>query len=133
MLEYIFFDPSLRDNFLQFLRDKGVAAESSDEGGFIALVPEDLDDALGDAIDLEYEKALQANAELLEETDDALEKSIAGIRVELSDGTPCQIPFDPDLLSRVLECISMEELRDMVQHIARRVEDPDDRPICHFT
>lgn len=132
MLEYVFFDESIRAKFADFLRDKDVAFRLTDEeGACIAEVPEDLDDALGDEIDYCYEKLLQETAELIEGTDDALEKNVAGVQVALGDGSACTIRLDPDLLARVLNCISMEELRDMAQAIAEGVENPDNRPLCH--
>lgn len=132
MLEYVFFDESIRQKFADFLRDKGVEYRLTDEdGACIAEVPEDLDDALGNAIDHCYERLLQETAELIEATDDALEKNVAGVHVALSDGTACTIRLDPNLLARVLNCISMEELRDMAQTIAEGVENPDNRPLCH--
>lgn len=132
MLEYVFFEESLRDKFVRYATGKGVEAENSDEGGFMVLVPEDVEDTIFDELDRYYEVLLQENADMLESTEDALEKSAAGVQVELSDGTPCNIKFDPDVIARLLNCISLEELRDMVQAIALRVENPDDRPICQL-
>lgn len=132
MLEYVFFEASLREKFVRFAAEKGVVAEKSDEGGFMVLVPEDVADELFDELDHYYEVLLQENAEMLEGTEDALEKSAAGVQVQLADGTPCNIKFDPDVLARLLNCISLEELRDLVQAIAIRVENPDDRPICQL-
>lgn len=132
MLEYVFFDETIREKFADFLRENNVAFQLSDEdGACIAKVPEDLDEQLGDDIDHCYEKLLQETAELIEATDDALEKNVAGVHVALSDGTACTIRLNPDLLARVLNCISMEELRDMAQTIAEGVENPDNRPLCH--
>lgn len=132
MLEYIFFDEGLRTKFADFARDQGIPCQLDDADGLMASLPEDLDEAVADAIDEYYERLLQENAELLEGTEDALEKSAAGVQVQLGDGSPCNIVFDPDLLARLLGCISLEELRDMVQSIAQAVENPDGRPICQI-
>jgi hypothetical protein len=132
VLEYVFFDKGLREKFVRYAAEKEVAAEVSDEGGILAMVSEDIDDEIFDELDHYYEILLQENAEMLEGTEDALEKSAAGVQVELSDGTACNIKFDPDVIARLLNCISMEELRDLVQAIAVRVENPDDRPICQL-
>jgi hypothetical protein len=86
---------------------------------------------LNESIDHFYEKLLQENAAMLEGTEFDFEKNAAGVRVVLANGAPCTIRFDPDFLARLLQSISMEELRDMVQHIASSVENPDDRPLCH--
>jgi hypothetical protein len=42
------------------------------------------------------------------------------------------VRLDPDLVGRILGCISMEELRDMVQEVARWVELKDNSPLCHI-
>jgi len=132
MLEYVFFDVTIRQKFADFLAEKGVDCRLNDEdGGCIAEVPDDLGRELDDAIDHYYEMLLQETAELIESTDDALEKNVMGVQVALSNGTPCTIRLDPDLVARVLNCISMEELRDMAQTIAEGVENPDNRPLCH--
>lgn len=131
MLEYVFFDEGIRAKFVEFLRERGVEVECGDEDGCIAAVPEDLDDELADEIDACYEMLLQETAELMEQGEDAMEKNVAGVTFQLSDGTPCTVRLDPDLVARILNCISMEELRDMVQLIASGVENPDNRPLCH--
>ncbi len=132
MLEYIFFEISLRDRFVAFLQERGVAAEiSDDEESLLVMVPDDLDDDLSDDIDVCYDRLLQENSEMLDNEEGSIERSAAGVRVQLSDGTPCMVRLPPELLSRMLGCITMEELRDMVQAIALQVEDPDDLPVCH--
>ncbi|MFA5529742.1 MAG: hypothetical protein WDA11_03650 [Thiohalomonadaceae bacterium] len=128
MLEYIFFHESLRDRFVDFLRVRGVEALLSEADGLMVAVPDDLDDELSKVIEHEYDVLLQEHTEVME---DILEKDVAGVRVVLGNGAPATIRFDPDLLARVLQSISMEELRDMVQTIAEQVEHPDDRPLCH--
>lgn len=131
MLEYLFFDEQIRSKFFDYLVAQGVAAGKSDEQGYIVEVPEELDDALGDQIDLYYEQLLQETAELMEEGEDALEKNVAGVTFQLANGDPCTVRLDPDMVARMLNCISMEELRDMVQLIANRIENPDNSPLCH--
>ncbi len=130
MLEYIFFDEGIRDKFVSFLHERGVVCATSDEGGLVAAIPEDLDDDLSDAIDHQYEVLLQENATLLEGTEDGLEKNAAGVQVQLADGSRCMIRLDPDLVARMLTALSLEELRDTVQSIAEQVEHPDNRPLC---
>ena len=131
MLEYIFFEESLRDRFVDFLRTRNVTIETADNDNYLVCVPDDLDDSLSDEIDYLYESLLQENADLVESVEGGIEKSAAGVRVQLSDGTPCMVRLAPGVLGRLLGCISLEELRDMVQTIALQVEDPDDLPVCH--
>lgn len=131
MLEYVFFDAGLRNIFAAFLHSHGVEVELYDGDGYIAAISDDVDDELGDSIDLRYEQLLQENADLLEGTADGLEKNAAGVQVLLRSGEPCMIRLDPDLMARLLSSLTLEELRDMVQGIAEQVEEPDNRPLCH--
>ncbi|HEY0722261.1 MAG TPA: hypothetical protein VGE50_13525 [Gammaproteobacteria bacterium] len=131
MLEYVFFDVTIRDKFVTFLRERGVEVECGDEEGCIAAIPEDLDDELAEEIDACYEVLLQETAALMEQGEDAMEKNVAGVTFQLADGTPCTVRLDPDLVARILNCVTMEEFRDMVQLIAAGVENPDNRPLCH--
>jgi len=128
MLEYVFFDEGIRDKFIEQLRGEGIEV-SFDE--LIVEVPEELDRELADKVDYYYEKLLQETAALLEEGEDALEKNVMGVHVALEDGSACTIRLDPELVARVLNCITMEELRDMAQAIADGVQNPDNRPLCH--
>ncbi len=133
MFEYIFFDAGLRDRFIARLAGLGIEASIDADDELNVLVPESIADELAEQVDEIYEVTLQDNAELLEQTDDAMERNVAGVMVTLASGEKTNIRFDPDLLARLLGCISMEELRDMVQNIALYVENPDDSPICHVS
>ncbi len=132
MLEYVFFDPSIADEFSRFVSQYQVKNRVvSDEDMITIEVAEDIEDVIADKIDYEYERLLQKNAEILEQGDDALEKNVAGVQVALADGSGCTIRIDPDFLSRILSAISMEELRDFAQIIAEGVERRDNSPLCH--
>ncbi|MBF0470139.1 MAG: hypothetical protein HQL48_02065 [Gammaproteobacteria bacterium] len=49
---------------------------------------------------------------------------------ELSDGSPCTIRLNPELVGRLLTVLSMEELRDLCQTISEGVERRDHRLLC---
>jgi hypothetical protein len=132
MMEYIFFDDRLRAKFLVFLAGLGVEyREVRDEMGMIVAISEDLGDEPTAAVEECYEELMQEQAQLLEETDDRLEKNAAGVSVTLSDGRPCMVRIDPDLMARILGCITVEELHDLVISVARSIENPDNEPLCH--
>jgi hypothetical protein len=131
MLEYLFFEEAIRDKFVAFLVERRVEHRLNDADWLLVEVAEEIDDATGDAIDTYFEVLLQETAELMEQGADALEKNVAGVQVQLSDGALCTVRLDPDLVGRILGCISMAELRDMVQEVARWVELKDNSPLCH--
>ena len=102
-----------------------------DEGNFNVSLPDDLDDALSDEIDEEYDRLLQAHMDVMGDEEGMLEKNAAGVQITLGNGEICTIRIDPDLVGRLLREISMVELRDLVHEIAQQVENPDNRPLCH--
>ena len=133
MLDYVFFDDGLRLRFEAFLAASGIPCEMADDVfGSIVSIPEDIDDELADAVDAFYEELLASNAEMLEGTEEALEKNVAGIRIELADGRACMVRVDPRLMNQALSCLSLAELEELVKAVARAVENPDDRPLCHL-
>ena len=131
MLEYVFFKEAIRDKFISFLVERKAAHQLGEGEGLLVEVSEEIDNDTWDAIDHRYETLLQETAELMEQGEDALEKNVAGVQVQLANGDPCTVRLDPDLIARILGCISMEELRDMVQDVAHWVEMKDNSPLCH--
>lgn len=132
MMQYIFFDDRLRARFVEYLAGRDVECrEVADEMGMVVEVSEDLEDEITDAIEDCYEQLMQEQAELLEETDERLEKNAAGVSITLSDGRPCTVRIAPELMARLLGFLSVEELHELVASIARSVENPDDSPLCH--
>lgn len=128
MLEYVFFDERLRDEFVTFVRDQGSVCEvRDDDDALIALVPEDIDDETGDRIDAHYDHLLGETAALFE---DSLDKSVSGIQITLKNGTPCTIRLRPEIMNKALEGLTLDEFNELVETIASAVENPDSGPIC---
>lgn len=131
MYEYVFFDDGIRDHFVTDLKARGADYRLLDGDGLLVEVSEEISDEDTDAIDLLYDQLLQQSGELMEQGEDALEMNVAGVQVELADGSACTIRLDPDFVARLLTTISMEELRDLCQTISEGVERRDNSPLCH--
>lgn len=129
---YIFFDEDLRTRFVEYVQMRGVAhsEEPDPMGASVVSIPEDIDDDLYEAIETYYEELSALQEKLLEDTSDRLETNRAGVRVTLSDGRPCMVRLDPELVSRLLKVLSLEELQELATTIARAAENPDDAPVC---
>lgn len=132
MFEYIFFYPQLAQEFADWLKQQGVAVQSrDDEEGYIIEVPDDLDDELDRAVDARYEALLERNEEMMtSEQAGGTDYHMAGITVQLKDGTVSYADIDPKLLGRVMECVTPEEFSTIVDAIARAVEDPQQQTYC---
>jgi hypothetical protein len=132
MFEYIFFHPQPAREFVDWLKQQGVSAQSrEDEEGYIVEVPKDLDDELDEAVDAKYEALLEQNEALLvEEHGDEAGYHMAGICVHLSDGRVSYADIDPKLMGRVLGCVTPEEFTTIVDAIVTAVENPQEQTYC---
>ncbi|MBI1422210.1 MAG: hypothetical protein GC149_02005 [Gammaproteobacteria bacterium] len=132
MLEFIFFHETPHRLFVDWLKEKGLAPESSiEDETFQVALPEDLDDALYDEIEEKYETFMEMNEEILrEENADEAGYHMAGIAVHLKDGNVSYADIDPKLLGRVMGAITAEEFAIIVDAIVTAVENPQDRTFC---
>lgn len=131
MFEFMFFDNELRQQFIDFAHERGVACEVvEDNMGMIAAVPEDIPDTVSDALDSYYDELMDQQAERVDQADGAATHQVAGIRVTLQNGQPCMIRLEPALANRLLSAFTLEEMQTLVQAIARNLENPDDGPVC---
>ena len=67
MFEYIFFNAALRDKFIQYVEQRGVACAASDDPlGLVVAIPEDLPDDVFDDLE-QYHDSFQHGGISLEE------------------------------------------------------------------
>lgn len=131
MFEFMFFDDELRQNFMDFAHEQGVPCHAvEDNMGMIATVPEDIPDAVSDALDSYYDELMEQQAERVDRAEGEATHQMAGIRVTLQNGQPCMIRLEPELANRLLSAFTLEEMQTLVQAIARNLENPDDGPVC---
>ncbi len=133
MIDFILFDEKPFQTFVDWLKARDIphTVERDDEGFEIA-VPEDLDEALLDAIDAQYDLCMDMNRELVDAQDREQNTGyqMAGIQVTLRDGRVSHADIDPALMTRVLGAISPEEFGVIVEAIAEAVENPQTKSFC---
>ena len=125
MLEYIFFDAGLRDEFVAYTRNLGLTCELRDDnmGLVVAVDEETLNDDLEDQLETRYEQLEKRQAELLAQEEGGL-KQLAGFRVNLPDGQSCQVPLPPEMANRLMASFSLEEIQTLLDTVARSALDP---------
>jgi hypothetical protein len=131
-IEYIFFIESFRDRFVQFVSAQGIACRvrKDEMDGFVAELPEDLDDAVTEAIDAEYESLMQEQEIEAEAEEGWVTGSVMGVSITLADGRPCVVRIPDEIVHRLSEHFSTDEIHSLVSAIAQSVENPFDGPIC---
>lgn len=132
MDEYIFFDAGLRDRFVQFVQAQNLAcALREDMMGLIVAVPEDLPDALTEAIEAHYESLETAQSEMMAESGEL--KLLAGVRVDLPDGRQIMVPVQADIAKRLFAAFSIEEVQTLFGNVARHtLAPPETEHLCQI-
>ncbi|MEW8628306.1 MAG: hypothetical protein AB2551_21365 [Candidatus Thiodiazotropha sp.] len=131
MLEYVFFDQRPWQDFIDYLKHLGVTLETArDDEEWLVYVPEELDDETDEKIEARYEILLEQNEQLIADQLGTAHVDRAGVNVSLMDGRVVQAEVDPQLINRLLQVVSVEELGEFVSAIALAVEQGDERPLC---
>ena len=132
MLEFIFFNQEPQQRFVDLAQEHGIEITlNREEESWIVQLPEDIDDKLVDLLEQRYDELMELDQRLTEQhdnSDDALHS--AGITIQLKNGDNVYARVPPDLLNRVLQCISNEELNLIVNAIVEAVENPQTTRLC---
>lgn len=133
MLDYIFFNKKTRDLFVESATSAGITPiVDCADGCFTVRLPEDSDNNLLEKLEDYYDELLDMDRDLAEaqEQETSADMHTAGISVALEDGRHVYARVPPELLSRVLQCISTDELNTIVCAITEAVENPDESSLC---
>jgi hypothetical protein len=133
MLEYVFFNKHPCNTFVSLVNSKGIDVDvNDDDGSFIVLLPEDIEDELLESIEQAYDELIDLDRDIEEQKlDDSTGNThTAGITVRLQDGSTVYANISPLLLSKLLQCLDFQELDTLVDAIAQAVENRDTRSLC---
>lgn len=132
MMEYIFFDASLRDRFAECARGLGVAHIFQDDNmGMVVAVPDDLADDLMDALEEHYEALQDEQSQLMSQSEGGF-KSLAGFSLVLPDGTMSTVPLQPDIANRLLANFTIDEIQALFSNVARCALVPKEKHLCQI-
>ena len=132
MLEYIFFNKKTCHLFDKYATSSGIVSiiDCSDEC-FTVRLPEDLDEMILEKLENHYDELMDMDRNLTEQQQDSSgDIHTAGITIQLKDGRYVYASVAPELLSKVMQSISTDELNTLVCAITEAVEDPDERGLC---
>jgi predicted glycosyl hydrolase (DUF1957 family) len=132
MLEYIFFHEKTCHLFEKAATSAGIPAEiSCVETCFTVKLPEDLDEVVLEKLENYYDELMDMDRDLAEkEMDTAEDIHTAGITIQLKDGRNVYARVSPQLLNKVMQSISTDELNTLVCAITEAIEDPDESGLC---
>ncbi len=129
MIEYIFFDATLRDKFVEYAEQRNVPCTASDDPlGLVVAIPEDLPDELIDELEEHYDELQDEQAALSKEEGDL--KRLAGFRFNLPDGQSRMLPLETEMANRLLASFSLEEIQGLFDAVADCTLNPKDEHLC---
>ena len=131
MLEYIFFNKKTCHLFEKTAISAGIkpVINYADEC-FTVTIPEDLDEVILEKLEDDYDKLMDIDRDLTEQQDSVDDIHAAGITIQLKDGRFVYASVTPELLNKVMQSISADELNTLVCAITEAVENPDERGLC---
>jgi len=133
MLEYIFFNKKPCHLFEKSAISAGISPVIDCAGEcFTVRLPEDLDEVILEKLEDYYDELLDMDRKLAEQQEQDLSENIhtAGITIKLKDGRYVYASVAPELLAKVTQSISADELNTLVCAITEAVEEPDERGLC---
>lgn len=132
MLEYIFFNKKTCQLFKNSATSSGITPTiNCADDYFIVRLPEDSDEALLEKLEDYYDELMDVDRTLAEQLDDSEDNvHAAGITIQLKDGRNVYASVSPELLAKVMQSISTDELNTLVCAITEAVEDPDESSLC---
>lgn len=133
MLDYIFFSEKTCQLFEKAAISSGVKVDIvCEDEHFMVTLPEDSDEAALEKLEDYYDELLDMDRDLAEQeqVDSTDDIHAAGITIQLNDGRNVYARVPPELLNKVLQCISSDELNTIVCAITEAVENPDTRGLC---
>lgn len=132
MLDYIFFDDTLRTAFIEFARAKNIVyVERQDSMGTVVATADDLDEETSDALETRYDELMGTQATLTDRADGDANKHLAVVHITLDDGTPHIVTLEPEMANRLLGAFSVDEIQTLFSHIARSVTGHEEITLCH--
>lgn len=132
MLEYIFFNKKTCHLFEKTAISAGIkpVINYADEC-FTVTIPEDLNEVILEKLEDDYDELMDIDRDLTEQQLDSTDDiHAAGITIQLKDGRVVCASVTPELLNKVMQSISADELNTLVCAITEAVENPDERGLC---
>ncbi len=131
MIEYIFFEASLRDKFVAYAEQRGVPCTATDDNmGLVVAIPEDLAEELADELEAYYDTLEDEQEDLSKEDGDL--KRMAGFRFNLPDGQSRMLPLQTDMANRLMANFTLAEIQGLFDAVAYCTLNPNDEHLCHI-
>jgi hypothetical protein len=129
MIEYIFFDATLRDRFVNYAKQHDVPCNAIDDSmGMVVEVPEDIAEEMSDKLEEFYEALEDEQTSLSREEGDL--NRLAGFGFKLPNGEARMLPLSTDMANRLMLHFKLEEIQELLNTVARYALEPANPHLC---
>jgi len=129
--DYIFFDASLVQTFVEFVTALGASTQVQPDSmsGWVVQL-QALPEAAEDTVEAEYARLMLLQRDLVDAADGDDANDVLGVEVSLPDGQSCWVRIPAALGRRLTEHFSFEEIHQLVGLVADQALQPVAGPIC---
>lgn len=130
-MEYAFFDRGRLDRFFAHAAGAGIPMRiiEAEEGVLMAETPDDLPDEVSGELEDLYQELLQEQSAAAV-AEGLAGRRVAGVPVQLPDGSTRNVRLDPDLANRLLASFDVAEINALVAAVAASLAAPDEPRLC---
>jgi hypothetical protein len=130
--EYVFFDASLRDQFMSFLCGRGISNSMRPDQieGWVVELFDELEDSVEAVVETEYDGLMDQQRELIDSEDGKNVRDLMGVTVTLPSGESCLVRLPAAYGRRLVKHFTATEIHELVSIIAHNVANPVSGPMC---
>jgi hypothetical protein len=125
-MDYVFFSERLRDDFVAYAAEFGVACALATD----PAADDEVAEATLAALEARYDELMEEQSGVVAQEQGWYDNRVAAVSVTLEDGTVRTIRLAPDLANRLLDVFSAGEIHDLVTAVARGLAGPEEPRLC---
>jgi signal transduction histidine kinase len=133
MLEYVLFHEKPFNMFVEYLKSRGIAPQTTRNGEIFEIsFPDNITDELSEEVEEKYDQFMSMNQEMFyaENADDEENYRMASIMITLTNGDLTSADIRPELMAKIIDSVGEIELNELVTAVVKAVENPDGRTFC---
>lgn len=131
MIEYIFFDAGLRDEFVRDADELGIPCSLSDDSmGLLVAIGEEYPEELLDELEYRYDALQRQQASLCESAGEF--RRLSGFNFRLPNGEARMLPVSNDIANRLIANFSLEEIQQLLDAAAACALEPGEEHLCRI-
>jgi hypothetical protein len=129
MIEYIFFEATLRDKFVTYAEGRKVPCTLADDSmGLLVAIDEEYPEELIDELESRYDELQDEQARLCEAEGEL--KRLSGFNFNLPDGESRLLPLTTDIANRLMANFSLAEIQSLLEAVAVCTLHPNEGHLC---